>query len=382
MLTAIPCLLLLPASASAEPSTLSGSLSDQLQSARADLANHSSELRSARLRTGQLRSLQTQALRRTPEVRAQLQAAQADAAAAERRLNRITLAYISLVQSLGGTPGGAGSTDEQRLAQYLSDVRAGDVALVMEQGKGLLRRQQAMMDKVRQAARRLQERRRAVGQALERQQMVRWQSTSAVMENQQRIAQLRRQISIDQGRVAQLEARLGILNSSQGGSVLTGGQVMFSFYLAELSGLDVNLIKAWVLAEMSGGYATERQREGNHNWLNIGYFDALGGGGAFQDIPRVWSDPQQAAQASEAFLEGHFLGASPGIQRIIKTSGRSVETQIRAIASSGWASSGYNSGNSLRGTYRLVPKTTQPLRKKARWQSPKDKKFYTLGDGR
>lgn len=374
--TCLACLAL-PSLATAE--TLSGSLTDQLQQSRSSLSEHENELRFASSRKSQLQALQAQALRRTPLAEAALTRAKRRTAIAEKKLNRLTLSYISMVQSLGASV--AGQSEEQRLAQMLSEVRAQDVALVAEQGKGLLRRQQAMMDKLREASRRLRARQEQQRQATEEQSFLQWQANQAVNENNDRIRYLRSQVSQDRSRIASLEARLGILSASQGGSVLTAGQVMFSFYLAELSGLDVNLIKAWVLAEMSGGYATARQAEGNHNWLNIGYFDSLGGGGAFQSLPRVWSDPQQAAQASEAFLEGHFLGASPGIQKIINTAGKSVETQIRAIASSGWASSGYNSGNSLRGTYRLVPKTTQPLRKQVRWRSPKDKKVYLLGDG-
>lgn len=377
-LIALIACLAFPALAPANPSSLSSSLTTQVFDARAQLKRHQQQLVEAERRMPALRRMQTQALAQSPIVARRLSEAKSRVAAAKRRLNKITLAYIGLVESLGGSASGAGATDEQRLLQYLSQVRARDAALVLQQGKGLMERKQQMMDKLRSAAGQLERDRDAALSLATRQQQLEWQSTRAVMENRERIDYLRSAIRADRSNLARLETRLGILSSANGG-VLTGGQVLFSYYLAQLSGLDVNLIKAWVLAEMSGGYARARQTEGNHNWLNIGYFDSLSGDGAFQDIPRVWTDPQSAARASQAFLQGDFLGASPGIQRILSTAGRSVETQIRSISTSGWASSGYNSGNSLRGTYKLVPKTVQPPRTGTAWRSPKDGRWYWLG---
>ena len=377
LLTVSSCLLL-SAPAAAEPTQLSSTLADELNAARSALNSRKASLASARARVPALKRLQRQALLRSPIISRQLEDATRRTRAARERLNRQTLAYIKLVESLGGSGSVAGLDDEQRLLQYLSEVRARDAALVLQQGRALLNRQDAALARLRSSADRLEQAKARSIDLSERQDQLEWQATRAVMENNQRITYLSGRLKLDRANLARLETRMGLLSSANGG-VLTGGQVLFSFYLAELSGLDVNLIKAWVLAEMSDGYARDRQSEGNHNWLNIGYFDSLGGGGAFQDLPRVWSDPRSAAHASQAFLQGDFLGASPGIQRIISYAGRSVETQIRAIATSGWASSGYNSGNSLRGTYKLVPKTTQPPRKTVSWKSPRDGKWYRLG---
>ena len=371
-------LLSLPATASAsQPVSLSSSLADQLQQARSQLQESSEELSSSQERQPMLFALQKMALRKAPQAAREVELARLRADRSKQRLNRITIEYIRLVQSVGGSSGA--STSEQRLLQYLGSVSSKDAALVITQGETILDHQNQVMNKLRDAAGRLQSQQAKLQQAAGRQQTVRFQATRAVLENQQRMAVLRSDIVSQKQQVSELESRLGVLTSGQGGGVLTGGQVMFSFYLAELSGLDINLIKAWVLAEMSGSYATGRQSEGNHNWLNIGYFDSLGGGGAFQDLPAVWSDPRQAAQASQAFLQGDFLGASPGIQRILSSGGSSVESQIRSIATSGWASSGYGGGSSLRGTYKLVPKTTQPPRTSVRWRSPRDKRWYLLG---
>jgi hypothetical protein len=209
----------------------------------------------------------------------------------------------------------------------------------------------------------------------------------AVAENEARVQELVGQVNqrakMLSGLQRQLSQKLAIQQAQAGGGVLTVGQVQFSYQLASLSGLDVNIIKAWVLAEMSDGYARKRQQANNHNWLNIGYFDSLGGGGAFQNGKgsNVWSNPVSAANASEAFLEGKIFGAAPGIQNILLYAGASPSSQISAIASSGWASSGYGGGSSLRGTYNLVPHSSQPPRIQVRWRSPRDSKTYTLGKG-
>ncbi len=161
--------------------------------------------------------------------------------------------------------------------------------------------------------------------------------------------------------------------------VITKGQAIFSIRVAMLTGMDPNVIKAWALAEMSGSYATGRERDHNYNWLNIGYFDSLGGHGAFQGAG-VWSDPITAADASVAFLEGKFLGASASIQQIRKSAGKKPLEQLRAIWTSNWATSHYSGGADLRGTYKLVPKTPQPGRITVQWRNPKTGKVMTLGE--
>lgn len=135
-------------------------------------------------------------------------------------------------------------------------------------------------------------------------------------------------------------------------SPLAQPQEIFAQHLAKLTGLDANVIRGWTLAEESSGAARQRAAQGNNNWLNIGYFDSgaaqwAKGGGPF-------SNPVSAAQATAQFLKGQRWGASPGIQRILSTAGLSPQQQIKAIASSGWASSGYGGGRNLLKTYGLV----------------------------
>lgn len=115
---------------------------------------------------------------------------------------------------------------------------------------------------------------------------------------------------------------------------LTPGQRVFAQRLASRTGLNSRVISAWMLAEESGGAAASRQRQGNHNWLNIGYFDS-GPGGITKN--GVFRDPRTAADATAKFLEGKWGGASSGIRGILSARDASPREQIARIAGSGWA---------------------------------------------
>src|SRR5207248_1993762 len=125
---------------------------------------------------------------------------------------------------------------------------------------------------------------------------------------------------------------------------LTMGQGQFASRLAQQTGLDQNVIAAWLLAEESGSAAKSRQSAGNNDWLNIGYTDS----GTYGAADSIWSDPATAADATAGWLKGQntipgYGPASAGIRAILSTLGQSPETQIAAIQHSGWASSGYPS---------------------------------------
>lgn len=135
-------------------------------------------------------------------------------------------------------------------------------------------------------------------------------------------------------------------------TTLTSGQTEFARQLARKTGLNSRVIASWMLAEESGGAAKQREQQGNNNWLNIGYFDS-GPGSLTKD--KVWSDPAHAAAATADFLKGTRYGASPGIRKILGTAGGSQGAQIAAIAGSGWASSGYHGGNTLRQLLQQAP---------------------------
>jgi len=372
--------LLVPAAAQAADPPLgmniADSLANQVQDARSALSQDRTDLVNAKSQRAALLAMQNQARRRVPLLKAQVAKADQAVAVAKDKLNKLTLSYIHLVQSVGGNPAAAGMDDAQQLLQYLGSSRFKDAALVMQQSQQMLRQQEAAMNRIRAAASKLKIQQQQAHSLADRLQESDWQASQAVRDNELKINVLRHQIATNSAAVSELEMRLGLTG---GGGVLTAGQIEFAYRLAELSRLDINVIKAWVLAEMSDSYSRERQAEGNHNWLNIGYFDSLGGGGAFQDLPQVWQSPEAAARASQAFLQGDFLGASPGIQKIISSAGKSYQDQIHAIAVSGWASSGYAGGSNLLGTYRRVPHTMQPPARTVRWQSPRDHKWYLLG---
>lgn len=129
---------------------------------------------------------------------------------------------------------------------------------------------------------------------------------------------------------------------------LTPGQSQFVSRLASNTGLNPGVLTAWVLAEESSGAAQARQAANNHNWLNIGYFDS--GPGAIAHAA-AFSNPTSAADATAKFLKGQWGGASTGIRGILHTVGSNPMNQINAIAHSGWASSGYSGGSTLRSLF-------------------------------
>jgi hypothetical protein len=146
----------------------------------------------------------------------------------------------------------------------------------------------------------------------------------------------------------------GAVAAAAGGSIsvssslLTPGQAKFAARLAELTGLDPHVIAAWQLAEESGGAAAGREAASNFNWLNIGYFDSGAGRIAFD---RAFGDPVSAAEQTAKFLKGEWGGASPSIRAIIGTAGQPPAQQMQAIANSDWASTHYDGGANLRGTF-------------------------------
>jgi hypothetical protein len=130
-------------------------------------------------------------------------------------------------------------------------------------------------------------------------------------------------------------------------SLLTSDQRTFVSKLAALTGLAPRVVAAWCLAEESGSAARSREAENNNNWLNIGYFDS--GRGAIS-YDQAFENPTTAAEQTAKFLQGSWGGATSGIRNVL-SSGDDPQAQIEAIASSGWASSGYDGGSTLRATY-------------------------------
>lgn len=142
---------------------------------------------------------------------------------------------------------------------------------------------------------------------------------------------------------------------------LTPGQKVFAKTLAKETKLSPRVAGAWALAEQSGDAAKQREAEGNHNWLNIGYSDS-GPMGLTAD--KTWSSPKLAAKATAEFLKGQKYGASAGIQSILSARGKGPQAQIEAIGKSGWATNPAYT-QSIAGTFSLVGvKAKKPLPKK------------------
>ena len=138
---------------------------------------------------------------------------------------------------------------------------------------------------------------------------------------------------------------------------LTPGQRQFAGILSGLTPLLPRVIGAWCLSEMSGSAADGRQRDGNHNWLNIAYYDS-GPGSITRNS--AWRSPESAAEATNEFLRGRRFGASAGIRAILrKADGQGPMQQISAICTSGWATNpAYCS--LIRGTFRLLANENIP----------------------
>lgn len=117
------------------------------------------------------------------------------------------------------------------------------------------------------------------------------------------------------------------------GQLLTADQVTFSKQLAAQTGLDPNVIAAWVLQE--GGSSTG----GRFNYLNIGNTDS----GARNHAAFWNSNPTTAATMTAQWLKGKspagYTHAAPGITAILSSAGKSPQDQIIAIQQSPWAKS-------------------------------------------
>lgn len=135
-------------------------------------------------------------------------------------------------------------------------------------------------------------------------------------------------------------------------ALLGPAQRRFVGTLAHLTGLDPRVVGAWALAEESGSAARNYEGRSYHNFLNIARTDSGDAHGAHSN---VWANPESAAQATAEWLQGRgqiakeYGKPAGGIMRILGAKGPAA--QINAIATSGWASSGYNGGSSLRSLF-------------------------------
>lgn len=133
-------------------------------------------------------------------------------------------------------------------------------------------------------------------------------------------------------------------------------QERFSARLAKLTGLNLDVVRAWVHAEQPYDSPATGQMMPYNDWLNIGWTSA---GRAQITYAPDWASPDQAAARTAEWLQGTWgdqygYRAAPSIRGILKAAGESPAQQIEAIQQSGWASSGYpalvSSYNAVRGS--------------------------------
>ncbi|MCK9250802.1 MAG: class A beta-lactamase-related serine hydrolase [Solirubrobacteraceae bacterium] len=122
-------------------------------------------------------------------------------------------------------------------------------------------------------------------------------------------------------------------------------QLVFADVVAKRLGWNAWVIRAQILHEQNGPAAVARVRARNNNWLNVGYFDALAGAGAYQSST-VWQDPVRAGNATADWVQGKRetinSKASDRIRQAYERgAGRSPQVAIGLLQRSGWATSGY-----------------------------------------
>lgn len=111
-------------------------------------------------------------------------------------------------------------------------------------------------------------------------------------------------------------------------AVTFGAQKEFAEWFAFYSGLNVDVVTAWVIQEQPPGSPAT---PGSNNWLNIQYTDS-GPNSTYYEIARL--NPKAAAERSVAWME-HNQPTIPASRT------QDAKGQAEAIVNSGWASSHY-----------------------------------------
>lgn len=119
---------------------------------------------------------------------------------------------------------------------------------------------------------------------------------------------------------------------------LSQNEQLFVQTVAKMTGLNPDVVAAWVRNEEPAANQTVGQND--QNYLNIGNVDSGG-----RSHTSAWSNPVSAGQATANWMKGKqgavpgYGTASGGIQSILKA-GKDPSAEIRAIQGSGWASGG------------------------------------------
>src|SRR5215472_5068365 len=116
-------------------------------------------------------------------------------------------------------------------------------------------------------------------------------------------------------------------NTGANAGRLTSNQAQFGTAFAKATGLNQDVVNAWLLHEQTGDTAVP----GGNNWLNIQYTDQ-GPNSTYYQINNL--GPVAAANASAQWLKQN----QPSI---LASARQSIQAQVQAIENSGWASSHY-----------------------------------------
>jgi hypothetical protein len=147
---------------------------------------------------------------------------------------------------------------------------------------------------------------------------------------------------------------------------LTEGQKTFGAELAKLTGIDPQVIGAWMLKEQSWDYAEGYEKANYHNWLNIQPVQ-VGGSESIDSHDPAFNDPKTGARITADFIKGKDYtpggGASDELAAQIAAlpNAGSAEQQAAALGASVWGT------GDISGTMPLVTgetKPTKPLPKK------------------
>lgn len=127
---------------------------------------------------------------------------------------------------------------------------------------------------------------------------------------------------------------------------LTSAQEGFALRFAENTGLHLQVVKAWLLAEESSQEAQARQKANNNNWLNLGFFD-----GKNPAAQKAFQSPYTAADYTAEEMK-----RMPAGKKILASAKEDLQAQIQAISQSGWAINGYGQGKILQATLKIFQK--------------------------
>jgi uncharacterized protein YcbK (DUF882 family) len=174
------------------------------------------------------------------------------------------------------------------------------------------------------------------------------------------------------GKEKRVTKRLTKAVANQGGAPtgpLTEGQKTFGAELAKLTGIDPQVLGAWMLQEQSSGPAESYEAANYHNWLNI-QPSGVGGSESIDSHDSRFNDPKSAAALSAAFIQGDPNTPGGGASDVLAAQiqalrGLSPGEQAAGIGKSVWGTGDISDTMGLVGSTPTRP-IPQGLKQRAR----------------